>query len=257
MGKLSFRNIEKKFGVLKHSSLVADYFCPRIIYPQETIATLGYFGQYGQDLALETLLQLLPKKTKYTFVDIGAHDGITFSNSKFLESKKDWSGVCIEANPSVYERLIKNRQNSECLNIAVSDVNGKVDFLLNTGHTEMLSGLVSDYSKKHKKRIDRELAKHGGTSSIIVIPSLRLETIILEREFSEIDILMIDVEGAEFSILKCIDFSRLRINSILVERNYSSRPIYQFLNKQGYSRLVSLGGDDLYFRNECLRPSGI
>jgi len=257
MGKLSLKSIEKKFGFLKRSSLLSDYFCPRIVYPKETIASLGYFGQYGQDLALETFLNLLPMKTKYTFVEIGAHDGITFSNSKFLESKEDWSGICIEANPAVYGRLIKNRPNSTCLNVAVSDRDGEANFLLNTGHTEMLSGLVTDYSKKHRKRIDRELAKYGGTSNILVIPSLKLETIISEQELSEIDLLMIDVEGAEYSILKAIDFTRVRINSILVERNYSSSPIYQFLNRQGFSRLVSLGGDDLYFRNECLRPSAI
>jgi FkbM family methyltransferase len=256
MRKLSLKSIEKKFGFLRRSSLVADYFCPRIVYPKETVANLGYFGQYGQDIALEGFINLLPKKLKYTFVEIGAHDGITFSNSKFLESKEGWSGICIEANPSVYERLVKNRPNSKCLNVAVSDVDGEAKFLLNTGHTEMLSGLVTDYSKKHMKRIDRELARYGGTSNTLVIPSLRLETIILEHQLFEIDVLMIDVEGAEFSILKAIDFNRVIVNSILVERNYSSRPIYQFLNQHGYSRLVSLGGDDLYFRNECLRPSG-
>jgi FkbM family methyltransferase len=256
MAKLTLRSIEKKFGFLKNSSLLADYFCPKIVYPKEFVANLGYFGQYGQDLALDTFLNLLPKKSIHTFVEIGAHDGVTFSNSKFLESKANWSGICIEANPTVFERLVQNRQVSKCLNVAVSDIDGKVDFMLNTGHTEMLSVLVTGYSKKHKKRIDREIEKYGGTSKIVEIPSKRLETIISQHEIFEIDILMLDVEGSEYSILRKIDFSEVRINSILIERNYSSRPIYQFLRKQGFSRLVSLGGDDLYFRNECLRPTG-
>ena len=255
MEKLTLRSIEKKFGFLKNSSLFADYFCPRIVYPREMVMNLGYFGQYGQDLALETFLNLLPKKSKYTFVEIGAHDGVTYSNSKFLESKVNWSGICIEANPSVFKRLVENRQDSKCLNVAVSDLDGKIDFLLNTGHTEMLSGLLTSYSKKHRIRINREIAKYGGTSEIVEIPSKRLETIISENDILEIDILMLDVEGAEHSILRKIDFSRVKINSVLVERNYSSRPIYQLLNSQGFSRLVSLGGDDLYFRNECLRPT--
>lgn len=255
MTKQILKNFEKKFGLLRNSSLLADYFCPKIFYPKELIANSGYFGQYGQDLALEAFLRLLPKKSKYTFLDIGAHDGITFSNSKFLEAKKNWSGICIEANPKVFERLIQNRQGSKCLNIVVSGFDGKIDFRLNSGYTEMLSGVVTSYSKKHQVRINREIAKYGGTTEIVKVSSKKFETIVSEHEISEVDILMLDVEGAEHSILQKVDFSRVRINSILVERNYSSRPIYQLLNKQGFSRLVSLGGDDLYFRNECLRPT--
>jgi len=255
MVRLSIRNIEKKFGLLKNSSLISDYFCPRIVYRKETIERLGYFGQYGQDLALESFLRLLPPKQKFTFVEIGAHDGISLSNSKFLDSKKDWTGVCIEANPSVYEKLIKNRPSCHCLNVAVSNTDGEVIFQVNTGHTEMLSGLVSSYSRKHKKRIEKELKKYGGTSKLHAIHSLRLETIVVNERVGDIDILMIDVEGGEFSILESINFTKVKINSILIERNYSSRPIYQFLLKKGFSRLVSLGGDDLYFSNDILRPS--
>lgn len=251
----TLRSIERKFSFLKRSSFISDYFCPRIVYQNETIESLGYSGQYGQDYALETFLRLLPRKSEFTFVEIGAHDGISLSNSRFLDSKKEWRGICIEANPIVFERLIKNRPSCRCLNVAVSNCDGEAAFMLNTGRTEMLSGLVSSYSRKHKKRIERELKKYGGTTQIHVIPSSTLETIVQKENLAEIDLLMIDVEGGEFSILQSIDFARIRINSILVERNYSSRPVYQLLLKNGYSRLVSLGGDDLYFSNEILRPS--
>ena len=257
MANLSLRSIEQRFSFLKKSSLISDYFCPRIVYQKKTIEKMGYFGQYGQDLALETFLRLLPNKPRFNFIEIGAHDGITFSNSKFLDSKENWSGICIEANPSVFEELIKNRPTSTCLNVAVSNLDGEAAFQLNTGHTEMLSGLISSYSRKHRKRVAKELKKYGGTSKIHTIPSLTLETIVANEGIGEIDILMIDVEGGEFSILKSIDFAKITVNSILVERNYSSRPVYQFLLNNGFSRLVSLGGDDLYFSNELLRPSKI
>ena len=248
------RSFEQRFGFLKNSSFLSDYFCPRIVYQKETIEKLGYFGQYGQDLALESFLTLLPDKSNFIFVEIGAHDGVSFSNSKFLDSKVNWQGICIEANPIVFESLIKNRPSCRCLNVAVSNVDGEASFQLNTGYTEMLSGLISSYSSKHKKRIEKELKKYGGSAEVHAIQSLTLETIVANERIGEIDILMIDVEGSEFSILKAIDFERIKVNSILVERNYSSRPVYQFLNKNGFIRIVSLGGDDLYFSNEILRP---
>jgi hypothetical protein len=255
MVKLLLRRIERRFRLLRNFSLISDYFCPKIVYQKETIERLGYFGQYGQDFSLEIFLRLLPEKHKYTFVEIGAHDGISLSNSRFLDLKDDWSGICIEANPFVFEQLVKNRPTSRCLNVAVSNFDGEATFQLNTGHTEMLSGLVSSYPRKHKKRIQKELMKYGGASNLRTIPTLRLETIVANEGVGEIDILMIDVEGGEYSILKSIDFAKVKISSILVERNYSSRPVYQYLLKKGFSRLVSLGGDDLYFSNDVLQPT--
>ena len=240
---------------LKSSSVLADYFCPKIVYQKDTVERLGYYGQYGQDLALEIFLGLLPVKDKYNFVEIGAHDGLSLSNSRFLDSKENWHGICIEANPSVFTQLVTNRPLCKCLNVAVSNFDGKVAFQVNTGHTEMLSGLVLNYSRKHKKRIATELKQYGGTSNLHLIQSLKLETIVSNYSLGEIDILMIDVEGGEFSILQSVDFNKVRINSILIERNYSSRPVYQFLLKNGFSRLVSLGGDDLYFLENLLSPS--
>ncbi|MFC9599759.1 FkbM family methyltransferase [Peribacillus butanolivorans] len=42
-------------------------------------------------------------------MDIGAQDGITFSNSYFFEKHKDWKGICAEPLPEVFELLRKNR----------------------------------------------------------------------------------------------------------------------------------------------------
>jgi len=46
------------------------------------------------------------------FVDIGAHDGITNSNSYIFEKYFGWSGICVEPNPNLrsYQTLINNRK---------------------------------------------------------------------------------------------------------------------------------------------------
>ena len=41
-----------------------------------------------------------------TFLDVGAYDGITFSNTHAL-ALKGWSGVCVEASPSCFVKLMK------------------------------------------------------------------------------------------------------------------------------------------------------
>jgi len=92
----------------------------------EQLQTEGYYGQCGQDkLIIETLF---PGKTNGVFVDIGANDGVTFSNTYLLE-KLGWSGLVIEPIPSIYEQLSTIR---ECITVSgcVSAVSGKETFRL-------------------------------------------------------------------------------------------------------------------------------
>ena len=45
------------------------------------------------------------------FVEAGAYDGQTLSNSLFFELKRAWTGLLVEPNPVLFERLrTKNRR---------------------------------------------------------------------------------------------------------------------------------------------------
>jgi hypothetical protein len=51
-----------------------------------------FYAQYQQDQVIDFLLQ---KKYQGFFLDIGAHDGITFSNSYFFEKNRNFNGICL------------------------------------------------------------------------------------------------------------------------------------------------------------------
>jgi len=55
--------------------------------------------------------------------------------------------------------------------------------------------------------------------------------------------LSLDVEGSELKVLQGIDFSKLDIKLIGVEINYheDKEEIYNILNKNGYTYLITLG----------------
>ena len=55
-----------------------------------------YISQLGQDKFID---EFFGKKEKLTFLDVGAHDGVTISNTFFLEKNRNWNGICIEAQP--------------------------------------------------------------------------------------------------------------------------------------------------------------
>lgn len=64
------------------------------------------------------------------FLDLGAYDGMEGSNTRGL-SDIGWSGVCVEANPFVFKRLVENYRNNpgvKCVNAAVYPRNTVVLF---------------------------------------------------------------------------------------------------------------------------------
>src|SRR5205809_1665087 len=96
-----------------------------------------YFSQYRQDEFIDKVV--LNKKRNGFFVDIGAHDGINFSNSNFFEVNRAFKGLCIEPNPKVFSQLKKNRK-CDVLNVCIAATVGTVKFLAIEGYSEMLSG---------------------------------------------------------------------------------------------------------------------
>ncbi len=67
------------------------------------------YSQEAQDL--KVLLHYKLKKDGY-FLEIGASDGVKFSNTYLLEQKYNWSGICVEPIKDDYEKLIIKNKNS-------------------------------------------------------------------------------------------------------------------------------------------------
>ena len=78
------------------------------------------FSQDGQDTELWGRLGLsnLPAE-KSTFIEMGAFNGVGFSNTFLLESQ-GWRGLCIEANPQLFKDLERNRPLCTNVNAVVS-----------------------------------------------------------------------------------------------------------------------------------------
>ena len=204
---------------------------------------MKFYSQFEQDKWL--YYNLFKDKKDGYFVDIGAHDGVHCSNTYFFE-KLGWSGVCFEPSPSRFLQLNKNRRCRN-LNAVVSQFEEEeVDFCEIDGYCEMLSGIVDNYDEEHKRRIlNEENVGGGSTRKNIKVRNYKFNDII---EITDIDILDIDTEGGEKDILKTIDFNKYNIKSIVVECNYNSVDLLEFLDKQGYKEEVSLGCDKIFIQ---------
>ena len=207
-----------------------------------------FYSQYNQDRFLETYIFKGYKNGFY--VDVGAHDGITINNTLYFEKNNNWTGINIEPITKVFDQLLINRPNNININCAICNNDGETDFLCNTGYTEMLSGIKDCYDIRHFNRLNSENKDMGSTTQVIKVQTKKLETIFDENNIKHINYLSIDVEGAEFEVIKSINFNKVFIDVIEFENNYNdvSVPIVEYLQNNGFKIIHSTG--DIFMINK-------
>ena len=202
-----------------------------------------YQSQYGQDRFLnETFFK---NRTNGVFLDIGAHDGKTLSNTFFFEKTLNWRGLCIEPHPKVFNALKENRSCILVEGCAWKEDTTKT-FRMIEGYSEMLSGLVDSYHPDHITRINAEVSSMNQTLSDIEVKCYDINKLLLDNNLTSIDFLSIDIEGGELEVLKCIDYTKVEIGIILVENNYKDQELRTFLDSKGYNFVSELAIDDVF-----------
>lgn len=207
---------------------------------------LQFYSQYKQDkFVYETFFR---DTRNGTFVDIGANDGETLSNTLFFEEQLGWNGICIEPLPHIFEKL-KNRRRCLCIQGCIADHDGTEEFLMIKGYAEMLSGIIRHYDPHHRARIEAE--SHGNYQKVKV-NTYNLNTLLNHYGFKHIDYLSIDTEGGELGILQSIDFTTYSISVIDVENNYNDSRIKEFLASKGYRFITRIDCDEIYAHTSLL-----
>jgi len=138
-------------------------------------------------------------------VDVGACRGIytDFFAKRLMGTGKIY---CIELNPENFENLnslVSDHPNIECINAAISDVDGFVDYY--GGQTETFNILGHNTSFE-------ELEKEGS------IQSITLDTLL--KDDDKIKVIKIDVEGAELQVLRGMKDAVKRTEVILLENHF-------------------------------------
>ena len=201
-------------------------------------------AQLFQDLYV--LLRLGEKRNGF-FVEFGACDGVTLSNTFVLEKKLGWNGVLSEPWHGWHDRL-KVQRSCKIETRCVWNVSGEiVKFSGIPKHPELstVTELVTD-DFNAKDRADGQEEVEVETISINDL----LSSSSAPKEF---DYLSIDTEGSELRILNSMDFSRWKPKIITVEHNFTNQRegIHALLTAQGYGRELEPFSkwDDWYFRS--------
>ena len=190
------------------------------------------YAQHGEDKLVELLL---PEGVK-TFIDIGANDGVLFSNT-FKFAKNGAQGLCVEPSPSAFRKLKLNQllnKGVSCINAAISNTNGKV-LLQEDGYESTLSRVVN------KK-----------TQTSIEIPSYTMLDILCKfPSFRKVDIVSIDVEGHEYEVLEGMPTADFYTKLLIIESDKSQiEELKQLKFFKHYNPIISNGINTFFIHNE-------
>ena len=187
---------------------------------------MTFYSQSGEDRALFDHYFRDPLVCDGTFVELGALDGIRFSNTKFYEDGLRWSGVLIEAEPQNAAKLITNRLYTKNYATAVCSEEQKEVKFIGSG---AVGGIADEMSQGHKdkwikgKRLKQE----------ITVPCMTMAAILKEAGVTRIDLFSLDVEGAELSVLQTMDWS-IPVRVFLIERSQNHAAVVDLLREHGY-----------------------
>lgn len=191
------------------------------------------------------------------FIEAGANDGISQSNTYLYEKKYEWIGLLVEPNPVKCSECKSNRPNSIVENYALVSSNYSSDTILGDfTHTDYCSSLMSmvldkgDWSDEvmhDSQRLRMELG------NIIKVPAITLNVLLEKHGIKKVDFFSLDVEGYEISVLNGFNIEKYLPTYILIETTtYENRinVIFEYMKNKGYKMVERLSCNDFLFTIE-------
>lgn len=178
------------------------------------------------------------------FVDLACADGVTISNTYFLEKHLGWTGLLFEPNPVFHESIEAHRSSHLVAACVTDNANDAVRFRIDNG---MLGGIVSDETDNNERFRGSELKD----AEIIEVTSTTLEIELDKIKAPEIiDFLSLDVEGAEWIVLRSFNFNRYKFVCMAIER--PNELLDMMLEQNGYRQVAHLAYDVIYVHKDFL-----
>jgi hypothetical protein len=215
-----------------------------------------YRSQFGED---GILWQVFRQRPVGYFIEVGAYDGVTLSNTFFLE-QMGWCGLLVEPIPVLAQRAAAARPRSRVIAAAASrpEKKGTAKFTV-TQNVPVLSFLEAD--QDHVDRCIRE----GAQLVEIEVPVTTLDDILMQerrnpapfgspwipRKGWQIDLVSIDTEGCELDVLEGFNLERYTPRILLIENDRASgSDIEPYLEKHGYRKFHRQKINDFYVRTD-------
>ncbi len=212
------------------------------------------------------------------FIDIGAGNGVNGSNT-FLLEKNGWSGLCIEPNPILWNYLINESQRRcLCVKAVVYSCEKEMYFHFDSNDNQLLTkkkiaekkkntgkeSCVTDHLVFEVEEAPSNHSSYGGSGLVdthhlnvekikpTLVKTITFEQILDTSKFTKkIDLIDIDVEGAEYDILSSFDFDKYTVRIICAEcADDKKEKLGNLLTDKGFELYKKLGNDYIYINKK-------
>jgi FkbM family methyltransferase len=224
------------------------HFAARLVKEAIQDCFRDYWGINSLD---RRLARLMPYSRGY-FVELGANDGRSQSNSLHFERHKKWRGMLVEPCPTAYMRCVMTRSKNTSIYCGCCVEPEKAGGLIPMEYFNLMSvqtdggSTFASEGNIEELRLNKggepDLAYRFGSYSYTLTQLLQQANAPMR-----IDFLSLDVEGAELSVIKGIDFNRYSFEYILIETS-QAQAVSQLLEVHNYILFESLTKVDLLFR---------
>ena len=210
------KNIRGNIGNIQTSGLLEQSTCKTT------------FAQQGEDLILERIIQNIlgwDLNEKRFYVDIGAYHPIINSVTYTLHKRK-WKGIVFDPYEKSKTLFEKYRPKDIFINAVVGETdNTEVDFFFSKKR---------DFSMESSK-----YPKKGKSYEVKKIRQVNLMNELERNSITNFDVINIDVEGAEYEILKTINFEKYKPSVVIIE--IKSTDVNQALSTNEAKLLINEG----------------
>ena len=204
-----------------------------------------FYSQSKEDIFV---LKYFKNKKKGFYVDVGCHHPTRISNT-FLLYKHGWRGVNIDMSKLSIELFNIMRKKDVNIHTAVSNKEGVINYYTNKNLFLSASIIQKKGSGKFKYKEQVE------SKSLTKI----LDSTIYKTK--QIDFLSIDAEGADYEVLKSLNFKKYNPKLICIEiwRNQIKKfdikkhKIYKFLINRNYKLSTNLSDNFIFEKLNMLK----
>jgi len=162
------------------------------------------------------------------YIEAGSFDGLTQSNTKYLEDK-GWRGMLIEPSIEAYNKCIKNRCSKNYFeNVAL--VKDSVIEPIVIG--DFNNGIMSSINGTHLKK-----------TPTIEVKTASLNDLVVKNNIEKIDFLSLDVEGYELQALQglFVKDNKIRPKYMMIEvHDHELDDLFKFLTEMNYKLIENI-----------------
>ena len=166
------------------------------------------------------------------FLDVGAAWPIWKSNTTYLENFLGWSGIAVDALAEYGPKWREVRPRSRFFVYFVTD-----DM---QAEQAFYRSELTDISTYRREDLERRRKKDGSPYAFeeVDVPSITLTRLLDDNGVSKVDLVSIDIEGAEMMALGGFDIDRFQPELVCIEAKPQNRkPIIEYFEAHGYGRI--------------------